>query len=61
MRCESGGRSFFLCIVAGPAMVFGSLVFGSLVLGSMLFGYGAQAGEDIRDLVLKGKPVLDLR
>ena len=61
MRCESGGRSFFLCIVAGPAMVFGSMVFGSLVLASMLFGYGAQAGEDIRDLVLKGKPVLDLR
>ena len=27
----------------------------------MLFGCGAQAGEDIRDLVLKGKPVLDLR
>ena len=56
MRCESGGRSFFFGAVAGPAMLFGSMLFGS-----MLFGHGAQAGEDIRDLVLKGKPVLDLR
>ena len=51
MGCESGGRSFFFGVVAGSAMLFGSLPFGC----------GAQAGEDIRDLVLKGKPVLDLR
>ncbi len=46
MRCKTGGRLFFFGVVAGSAM---------------LFGYGAQAGEDIRDLVLKGKPILDLR
>lgn len=51
MRCKTGGRLFFFGVVAGSAMLF----------GSMLFGYGAQAGEDIRDLVLKGKPILDLR
>ena len=56
MRCESGGRSFFFSVLAGPA-----LLLGSLLLGSMVFGQGAQAGEDIRDLLLKGKPVLDLR
>ncbi len=51
MRRKTGGRLFFFGVVAGSAMLF----------GSMLFGYGAQAGEDIRDLVLKGKPILDLR
>ena len=51
MRCESGGRLFFLGVVAGSAMLF----------GPMVFSHGAQAGEDIRDLVLKGKPILDLR
>ncbi len=44
MRRKTGGRLFFFGVVAGSAMLF----------GSMLFGYGAQAGEDIRDLVLKG-------
>ncbi len=56
MRRKTGGRLFFFGVVAGSAMLFGSMLFGS-----MLFGYGAQAGEDIRDLVLKGKPILDLR
>ncbi len=46
MRCESARQLLFLGVVAGSAM---------------LFGCGAQAGEDIQDLWLKGKPVLDLR
>ncbi len=51
MRCESVERSFFYGVVAGSALLF----------GSMLFDYDARAGEDVRDLVLKGKPILDLR
>jgi hypothetical protein len=46
MACELFRRLLFFGIVAGSAM---------------LFGHAAQAGEDIRDLWLKGKPVLDLR
>ena len=49
MQCESGKRLFFFGFVAGSAMLLGGV---------------AQAGEeieDIRNLVLKGKPVLDLR
>ena len=61
MRRKTGGRLFFFGVVAGSAMLFGSMLFGSMLFGSMLFGYGAQAGEDIRDLVLKGKLILDLR
>jgi hypothetical protein len=46
MACEFFRRLLFFGIVAGSAM---------------LFGHAARAGEDIRDLLLKGKPVLDLR
>ena len=41
----------FLGLVAGSAMRF----------DSMLAGHAARAGEEVRNLLLMGKPVLDLR